>query len=117
MTINQAIETACSIRPNILPKSTFFTWINTIEGRIYTDILSQDFTSTYTEQNANDELYVPEPFCEVYIHYLISMIDHANGEYNLYANDSQLFNESYESFAKFYKRKTPKEPSRFKGWW
>ena len=72
--------------------------LNTIEGRIYTDILEQaegfdkEFLP-FREGEEERELMVPVPFTDVYLYYLAAMIDFYNGDSGRY-NDTMVLLQS-----------------------
>ena len=49
-------------------------------------------------------LLVPAPFDNIYISWLESRIDYANGEINRYQNSSLMYNTDYINYANYYNR-------------
>jgi hypothetical protein len=59
----------------------------------------------YTENTAlTTELLIPHPYDEVYIRWLESQIDYANGEYGKYNNSMAMYNTAYVAFQNYYNR-------------
>ena len=89
--------------------------LNTIEGRIYTDILEQasDFEGKFLpfeEGEEERELMVPVPFTDVYLYYLAAMIDFYNGDSGRYNDTMVLYNQAWEDYAAYYReRHKPKQ--------
>lgn len=116
MKVIEAINEAKKLRPSTCDMQTFIRWINSIEGRIYEDILKKDFT-TITKAELEKKLKCDCPHDEIYIYYLCCMIDFYNQEYDKYANDTALFENAYEAFSKKYKRENKTDSTSFFGWW
>lgn len=50
----------------------------------------------------DEELLVKAPHDELYVLYLKAKIDAENGEYSRYADSSQLYNEAYGNFVRYW---------------
>ena len=50
------------------------------------------------------ELLAPAPYDDVYIRWLETRIDYANGEYGKYNNSMVAYNDFYDSFKNHYNR-------------
>lgn len=109
MTITKAIGVVDKIRPNQYSTDNKREWILTIENRIKNEIyLTHDhdeipFTD-FDRYGDDTELFAPSPYDEIYILYLCGMIDFNNAEYNRYNNDVELFNKTFEDYARWYNR-------------
>ena len=119
MKINEAISKACELRPNILTSDVFLTWLSSLDGRVHTEIFeSQEAFIPYTQGDENKELSLPTPYDDIYVYYLMAMIDFANSDYDKYANDMSMFNSKFEEYSKYYIRtNTKKETTHFKNIW
>ncbi len=101
------IITQCDrIKPNVYSFAQKRKWLNKIE----TDI--RQFASRYTEADAdlgflqeeNPTLFLDDANSDIYLYYLISMIDLSNQEYALYNNSSSFYNASLLKWQKNYRR-------------
>lgn len=104
-----------TIRPNAYTDGEKIAMLNTIEGRIYTDILEQaegfdkEFLP-FREGEEERELMVPVPFTDVYLYYLAAMIDFYNGDSGRYNDTMVLYNQAWEDYAAHYReRHKPKQ--------
>jgi hypothetical protein len=110
MKFSEAIGTVNRRKHNTVDDEDKFDWLNSLEGIIYENIFSraEDTTFAYIsrsyEIDQEKELSIPEPYTELYIHYLAARIDEDNGEFNSYNNNMVLYNNLYEEFAKYYRR-------------
>ena len=59
----------------------------------------------YTTATPSDTvLLVPEPYSELYLHYLCAQVDFHNAETLRYANSMQMFSAALTQFANWYNR-------------
>lgn len=114
MTINGLITEVDDLKPNAYEDAQKIRWLNKVEGRIYHEIIKNRTTDERLEEyeyrefeenvSMDTELLAQEPYSDLYIYYLMSMIDMHNEEYERYQNASQMFNEAYQSFANYWYR-------------
>lgn len=124
MTITDLFTFVDSMRPNAVPQDVKLRFLNDLEGRAYMMIGPSPDPHrmsgrspgpffhellpihVYTEEDliTSAELSIPDPFSEVYRWYLAAMIDVYDGQTELYANDSALYNEAWDRYAKWYVR-------------
>ena len=83
-----------------------------ISGEFNVFVAINDTDSNTTPQDDVDnwrqvpyETYVKHPHDKLYYLYVIAMMDFANHEYEKYANDTMVFNEALDDFAKYWQRK------------
>ena len=50
------------------------------------------------------ELLMTEPHEDIYVRYLMAMIDHYNGEYEMYTNDIVVFKDAYDEAVGWWRR-------------
>lgn len=110
MTINEICAEIDEQKPNHYSDAIKIRWISVLEGRIFNEIIlthelaeKVEFNG-YTQSDIDTELIVPDTYADVYKYYVFAMIDSANGENNHYANDMQLFNEAWQSYAAYYNK-------------
>ena len=110
MTANEAITKADTLRPDQIPKATKTEWIRQLEQTVYNEIYKThdttdiEFTDMDSETFADDKLFVPAPYDEIYMQYLCVKIDYYNAEYERYNNDTATFTALYNSYATHYNR-------------
>jgi len=101
------IITECDkIKPNVYSFSQKKKWLDKIE----TDI--RLFASRHMSENAdlgfqseeNPHLFLDEANSDIYLYYLISMIDLSNQEFSLYNNSSSFYNARLLKWQKEYRR-------------
>ncbi len=115
MTIREVLARVDTIRPNAYTDGEKIAMLNTIEGRIYREILEKtaDFTGEFIpfqEGEEERELTVPVPYTDIYVFYLAAMIDFYNGDSGRYNDTMVLFNQAWEDYAAHYReRHKPKQ--------
>lgn len=111
MTIMDALYRINEIKPNAYSQSEKIKWLSALDGIIKSEIIDthedgEDVVfNGYTEEaNLTTPLLVPAPYDEVYLRWLESQIDYANGEYGKYNNSLVAYNDAYSMFARYYNR-------------
>ena len=110
MTPRKVIQRVDEAKPNAFPEEAKFEWLMALEGRIAADVLLATPEELETimrrgfADGMDEELLVKAPHDELYALYLKAYIDKENGEYNRYADSSQLYNEAYGSFVRYWGR-------------
>jgi hypothetical protein len=117
MTIQEAITSVDSLKPNVYEERSKVKWLNNLDLSVKIEVLdthegSEAYAefSGYTEDTPKTtELIVPAPYDELYILYLEAMIDAYNNEYDRYNESMMRFQAKYADFADYYNRThTPK---------
>jgi len=121
MTIIEAINRIDAIKPNGYDQTQKIKWLSTLDGIVKKEVIDiheggEEVTFTgYTDETAlTTKLLIDHPYDEVYIRYLETQIDYANGEYAKYNNSSDVFNEVYASFTRYYTRTHMPKGRKFK---
>jgi hypothetical protein len=112
MTLNEAIAKIDSLKPNQYTFAEKVAWISDVDGRIYRDLITKHenpeektWDGPYDEDSSSAlVLLAYEPYTDLYIYYMMAMIDQYIGEYTRYSNDMEQFNNSYQAFADDYIR-------------
>ena len=114
MTINEAITQIDNLKSNTYSTENKINWLSRVDAMIQRTVIdthekkeNQQFFGYNENTDIDTVLLVPEPFDELYIHYLEAQIDYSNGEYAKYNNSIIMFNSSYEAYAAYYNRETP----------
>lgn len=101
VTIEDVIATVDEMYPNTYDRKDKERWIKELEKRIEIEIMSIHESPQEVEEN---KLYAPEPYADIYVHYLELQMDKSNGEYDRYSNHMALFENMYHDFAVYYNR-------------
>lgn len=115
MTVRELLTTIDQLRPNAFTDGEKIRMLNTVEGRIYKDILSgyeeeAPVFVPFAEGQEERELAVPVPFTDVYVYYLASMMDFYNGDSGRYNDSMAMYNQAWEELQAYYLRThTPKQ--------
>lgn len=110
MTPRKVIQRVDEAKPNAFPEEAKFEWLKALEGRIAADVLLatpeelEQIMATGYPDGMDEELLVKAPHDELYALYLKAYFDKENGEYNRYADSSQLYNEAYGNFVRYWGR-------------
>lgn len=111
MTITKAIERADELRPNPFSEEQKIRWLSELDGKIAVEIFkNEEFKDYDYTQDTEKELLAKEPYCDIYLFYLVAMIDFFGRDYGDYNNSIAMFNENYSSYVKAYKRGEIKSP-------
>ena len=107
MTIRQAIQLADQTRPNSFDPELKLRWLSNLDGRLNEEVpgahgRAADFSGYDAQTSDETELLVPWPFDDIYVRYLVMMIDFENGEFARYNNDAAAFNRIWQSWAGYY---------------
>ncbi len=111
MKLLQAIGQADELRPNDIPQGQKAQWLFTLEGEF------AEMMGTTAPENCfpeDKELLLPYPYDDAYELYLAAMIDNANQETTLYANDMAMANSAIERARSYYIRQN--RPERHGDW-
>ena len=101
------VITACDkLKPNEYSQSQKRIWANKIESDIrkYASLHSHRKPDMSFSDEENPVLFLDDTMADIYIYYLISMIDLSNQEYNLYNISAAYFNSIYYEWKKSYRR-------------
>ena len=112
MTLNEAIAKVDTLKPNQYLYPEKVAWISDVDGRIYRDLITKHenpdeltWDGPYHEDSSTGlVLLAYEPYTDLYIYYMMAMIDQYNGEFTRYSNDMEQFNNTYQAFADDYIR-------------
>lgn len=113
MTIQQAMDRADAMKPNMMLLPVKIGFLSEIEGKIHEEIImthehteEEETCPVYDENTDTDtEMLVPAPYDMVYVYWLMAQIDHLNQEMDKYNNDRGLFEDAWGNFADYWNRK------------
>lgn len=107
MNVNGAIERLEYLKPNTYRFEEKVKWLQTLDMRIKQDIIDTHVGDEVVLEDAYTgitQLIVPEPFTDLYEHWMESKIDYYNREYESYNNAAMKFAEVYQEFERWYNR-------------
>ena len=116
MNINEVIERADQLRPNLIEAPRKAEWVYQLEAD-FAEMMGLDIPRE-KEYDVNDteELLIGFPRDEVYVLYLCAKIDYAQEETTLYANDMTAANSMISDATAWWRRHNkPLKKHRFKG--
>ena len=105
MTIRECIEYVDDVKPNAFTEEQKVRWLNEVEGRVQSKVFlfgPDNITKYKWPENADTELFVKEPYDEIYYEYLQAKIDYQNGEYDKYANSMTMFESVFAEFTNWF---------------
>lgn len=109
MTIQDVIAETDNLKPNQYDTGSKLRWLSDIEGKIYDDILSVRMGSPVSscpkydlESDFDTDLLAPDTYAQVYVYYLMAMIDYYNAELERYNNSMVMFNMAWDEFARYW---------------
>ena len=111
MKIIEAIQAVDTLKPNTYSELEKIQWLSKLDSTIKTEIIdthegADDITFNGYDENTSleTELLVKAPYDDIYVSWLESRIDYANGEYAKYNNSTTVFNIAYTSFERYYNK-------------
>lgn len=109
MTIQEIIDAVSELKGRQPDTELLVRHINTLENRIKKNIVNkcadrEDYPfEHYTAADYNKEVLAPEPYTEVYIRYLVYMIDVRAGNENQQISGAD-YKDAYNELAAFWTR-------------
>lgn len=107
MRIIDILTETMKIRPDIsITNEEGLKLINTLEKRIYNDIISTHEMPEikYTHDNAEEEASLPDEHIGIYILYIFTHYDLVRSEMKRYQNDMTAYNLAYSNYQDYINR-------------
>lgn len=107
MIIGDAIKEADRLKPNAFPTEDKLRWLERLERRVREEVLAH-YTGTvpevepFTTEDLENELLVPAPYDEMYIHWLCAMMDYYEREIDSFNASNAMFEAVFVSFRNWY---------------
>ena len=101
MRVKEAIKRADALRPNAIGEERKADWLYELEGRL---AQTRHAPPPARSWPADSALAMPPPYDTVYERYLCAMIDLANEDTGLYANDMAVFESTYSAAVAWWRR-------------
>ena len=100
MTVAKLLEHIDAIKHNQISEDVKIGWIRSLEGRVLCEIFKKDPENLALPLSEEDELVIPEPYCEVYVLYLSAMIEFSAGNYTGYGVVMGQFENALARYAR-----------------
>jgi hypothetical protein len=109
MTLEQAINTLDARQANTFGRPEKIGWLSQVDMLIWKELMlphgkSGSFSGYTTDTDPGQELLVPQPWEELYLHYMQAQMDYCNGEMTRYANAAAMYNSLLAGFKNHYNR-------------
>lgn len=108
MTIRTLLDYVQAVKPSSFTDEQMLVWINELEARVQLEVMQRwpgEVIQYSLPEDENTQLILTPPHDGCYRYYLQAMIDYENGEYNRYANTSQMFNAAWDDFVTWFAEK------------
>ena len=121
MNIQEALDLADGMKPNMMTRQTKIGFLQEIDQKIYTEILltheheeAEEVMPEYDlSSDDGTELLVPDPYSALYPFWIMSRIDLLNQELDKFNNDRALFENAYNEMHDWWNRtKMPVQRNR-----
>lgn len=113
MKLSEVLAKAKLFKPNQYDDSVLTAWVSELDGQLHATLFA-------TRQNApvlsapynhivdpDVILLVPFPHDNLYVLWIMAMVDYFNQEYDLYSNDMAIYNKAYDAFTASYAQGHP----------
>lgn len=114
-TFIDAVTAADALMPNNFMQMQKRKWIYTLESKIryFMSMYGEtDYDDSFTKDD-NANLILGYEGCDIYVYYLLSMIDMANGDAAMYNNHTAMYNSLMTDWQKKYRRQNkPKKHTK-----
>lgn len=121
MNLIEAINRLDAVKPNAYTQSEKIAWLSDLDGMIKNLVIDTheggeevDFKGYTDETPLDTVLIVGSPYEDLYILWLESKIDYANGEYVKYNNSITRYNDIFQTYNNEYNRTHMPKGSAFK---
>ena len=111
MTILEAIHRVDGLRHNTFSQEEKIGWLAQVDAlvteeliRTHEDLVGKTFRVYDGETPLEQELLVPPPYDELYLHYMAAMMDYHNAEFDRYNHSMGLYQSVMTAFTNFYNR-------------
>lgn len=105
MTVNDILTLVDSYRPSLCEEKEKINWIYTLEKQI-AEHMSRYAEPRKVNENItrNTEVALGKEYLDMYVYYVISMIDLANQDVAMYNNSCAFFNDLFSDWQKKWRR-------------
>ena len=116
MTLREAIQTADRMVKNSFSNEEKVKWLAAVDTLLQRELVERyeggtERDTAYTLDSLDTELIAQCPYDEMYVFYLLVKIHFFNGEYELYNNVAQEYNNKINEYRKWYVRNHRDKPT------
>lgn len=111
MKVGEAIAQLDSLKHNAFGVEEKVAWLSRVDAMIKKHIIDTHqgaekvaFDGYQPDRDMGTELLAPEPFDELYLHYMEAQVDYHNMEYDGYNQAIGMFKAAYNGFERWYNR-------------
>lgn len=111
MTILEAISRVDSLRHNTFTQAEKIGWLAQVDGQIARELVqthepaqTESFRCYDGQTPMDQQLLVPTPYDELYLHYLCAQMDYYHAEYDRYNRSMGMYQAVLSAFTNFYNR-------------
>lgn len=103
------------LRPNSFDFGTKRGWVTVIEAdlRNYDALHKEENPDMSFLQDENFDLMLNKSYSDLYVYYLISMADMANGEFRMYNISSAYFNSLFDKWKRNHRSKNAPQKNTY----
>lgn len=102
-TINKVIARVDAVKPNGYGDEEKAAWVMELDGKVAVEVMGLP-ANQLGQEEWDVELLAVAPYDNIYMLYVLAMMDFYNEEYGNYSNSMVLFNTAMEEYRKWYRR-------------
>lgn len=111
MTISEVLTKIDDLKSNAYTAQEKIGWLSLADAMVGSFIEvqfpdAQPFPGYTVNTPVDTVLKVPEPFCDLYLHWLSAQMDLYNGEITRFNNSMALFSDRFRAYENFCRRNT-----------
>ena len=112
MNIQQALDMADRMMPNMMERSMKIAFLTEVEQLIHREVImkhehtpEQETMPAYTEDtDPGTELLIPDPYSKLYYYYIMKSIDEQNLEWDKFNAHNAIYENKYGEMRDWYTR-------------
>lgn len=114
MTVYEAIAKVKDRKPNAYSDESLNDFLNDCEAMVQRELMltvPNEIIQYNWAEDRDKELILPRPYDELYVTYIIMMIQYNQEEWTAYNNSQAMFTSQYQGAQGYYNRLNPNPPS------
>jgi hypothetical protein len=111
MTLKEAIVKFDTEKSNTIPDELKIGWLSSLDSSVFHELVlthenpkNISFSPLSVDSSEDTVLLIPEPFCDIYFHYLAMKSDLYYSDINKYNVDLSLYSSRFLDFERYYNR-------------
>lgn len=112
MTLQEALDMADAMKPNMMPRPVKIKFLNDVEQLIHGEVIMKHAHTTAEETrpeyddstDPGTELLIGSPYDMVYVYFIMHKIDLVNQEMDKFNNDRALYEHAWQEMADWINR-------------